>query len=447
MKWFVYLVLGLLHPLALAQGSIQGTISAAEVSGFQVITCYADAEVGCNESLSSMSQISTAGTSASYSVENLSAGQYIVFLWRDSNASGELEEDQDEIFYYATNGEEVTLVSPPAQNVNFALTSAANPLTTTLATPTNVGTQDVGNQSVDNQSLVGSWSNYGYLGNYLQGNTTAKLDLASSVARSFIFNTDGTYSSLIYNENYDDVLNSYGPCIWTRLQGNYKTQDNVLVTEIHSEENALCRLELKAVEITKPFERFMLRSEENGIGILEITELTNQFDSYWNSGYAYHLTSDVASSNTSSNPLTTSAISNNPDLIGSWSTTSYFGDYVDANTGAYAGDSQTAHGITLNADGTYNMLDYYNIDFNCKWFRYKGKYQVSGTTLSLQTLEYEIAECGQAFVRQPNETQEYLWRFEQYEDGVKLELLSVNSYRDDKDWYYANRYSRVTGEE
>jgi hypothetical protein len=430
----ITLALCLLLSLTLAQGSITGTITASEVSGLVVIACYADAEVGCNEALSSSTQIETSGISASYTLENLSVGQYIIFLWRDSNNNGELEENQDLVHYYATGTEEVTLVSPPAQNINFALTSAANPLTTT---PTNPASQ----------SLVGSWSSYGYLGNYLSGNKTAKLDLASSVARSFIFNADGTYTSFIYDENYDDVTDGYGPCVWTRVQGIYQTQDNVLVTEIRSEENAVCGLELKTVEIIKPFESFIWRSEENGIGILDVSELANIDDTAWLSGYAYHVTSDAASSTPSTNPLTNSAVSNNPDLIGSWSTTNYFGDYVDANTGAYAGDSQTAHGITLNADGTYNMIDYYDIDFNCKWFRLQGTYQVQADKIILQTQNYEISECGKTFVAQPNETREYLWRFMQYDDGVKLELLPLSSYRDDKDWFYANRYSRVTGEE
>jgi hypothetical protein len=420
--------------LGFAQGSISGTISANDVNDLTVIACYADAQVGCNEALSSSTEITASGTSTTYTLGNLTAGQYIIFLWRDSNSNGELEEDQDEVQYYATGGEEVSLVSPPAQNINFTLTNTANPLTTAPTNP-------------PSQGLVGSWSNYGYLGNYLNGNKTAKLDLVSSVARSFIFNADGTYTSFIYNENYNDVTDGYDPCVWTRLQGIYQTQDNVLVTEIRSEEYAYCGLELKAVEITKPFERFMIRGEENGIGILEITELTNNFDSYWSSGYAYHVTSDSTSSSTSSNPLTTSAISNNPDLIGSWSTANYFGDYVDANTGAYAGDSQTAHGVTFNNDGTYSMVDYYNIDFNCKWFRLQGTYQVQAEKIILQTQNYEISECGKTFVAQPDETREYLWRFMQYDDGIKLELLPLSSYRDEQDWFYANRYLSVKGEQ
>ncbi len=420
-------VLSLLFSLTLAQGTISGTISASEVSGFTVIACYADAEVGCNEALSSSTEITTTGSSGGYNLENLTAGQYIIFLWRDSNANSELDEGLDEVAYYATGNEEVTLVSPPAQNINFNLGGAAPTASSPVTT-----------------ELVGSWSDYGYLGNYLNGNKTAKLDLASSVARSFIFNADGTYTSLIYNENYDDVLNRYGLCIWTRVVGIYQAQDNALVTEIRSEENAICGLELEPVEITKPIEQFMWRSETNGIGILDISELSSVDESYWSSGYAYHLTSDAASSD---NPLTSSASSPSPDLVGSWSTSSYFGDYVDANTGAYAGDSQTAHGVTFNADGTYSMVDYYNIDFNCKWFRLQGTYQAQADKIILQTQTYEISECGKPFAAQPNETREYFWRFMQYDNGVKLELLPTSSYRDERDWFYANRYMSVKGEE
>ena len=71
MKLFVVLILGSLSTFAQPQGTIQGTIAANEVSGFSVIACYADAEVGCNESLSSLTQITVSGPLASYSLENL----------------------------------------------------------------------------------------------------------------------------------------------------------------------------------------------------------------------------------------------------------------------------------------------------------------------------------------------------------------------------------------
>jgi Uncharacterized protein conserved in bacteria (DUF2141) len=259
-----------LFVIGVAQGTITGTITASEVTGLMVIACYADAQLGCNESLSSSTQITTSGSSASYQFENLAAGQYLIFLWQDSNGNGELEETLDTLHYYATIGEEVTLVSPPAQTINFSL---------------------------------------------------------------------------------------------------------------------------------------------------------------------------VATSTTSGASVT---VSGNTELVRSWSTTRYFGDYVNANTGAYEGDSQTAHWVTFNADGTYTMLDYYNLNFNCQWFRSKGTYQVSDNIIVFQTLEYEIAKCGQAFTLQANETREYLWRFMQHDDGVKLELLDVDSYRDEQDWFYANDYSSIT---
>lgn len=304
MKPFVFLVLTLLFSLVQAQGTIQGTISASEVSGFSVIACYADAEVGCNESLSSMTQITTTGTSSSYSVGNLTAGQYIIFLWRDSNGNGELEETQDEVYYYATNGEEVSLVSPPAQDISFALTGGNNPLTTAPTTPTNSGTQ-----GSSNQSLIGSWSNYGYLGNYLNGNVTAKLDfLDSSKAQSFIFNADGTYSSLDYNLMYDDYLDRYIACLWTKVEGTYTLQGDRLITQIQKEEFAHCGNEFAPVDVlTRTTATFVWRFEqtENGTGLglidisewskdlgKDISELSNIDDTIWISGYAYHLVKD-----------------------------------------------------------------------------------------------------------------------------------------------------------
>ena len=258
------LIVWLVISMSFAQGTISGTVSANDVTGFLVIACYADATVGCNESLSSVTEL----TSPSYQLANLLAGQYIVFLWRDTNNSGELEEDQDEVHYYAAGNEEVTLVSPPAQNIDFNLVdiSAPNPLTST-------GTQE----------LVGSWSSY-----------------------------------------------------------------------------------------------------------------------------------------------------------------DFFGTYVDAGTGAYAGSANTGNGVIFNADGTYSMTDYYNLDLKCNWFRSKDTYQVNDNLISIQTLEYEMSECGQGFEPLPNETRDYLWRFEQTDNSVRLQLLGVKQYRDERDWFYANSYSRVS---
>jgi hypothetical protein len=255
----VFLVLG----VSFAQGSISGTVSASDVTGFVVIACYADATVGCNESLSSTAELG----SPNYQLENLTAGQYIIFLWRDTNKSGELEEDQDEVHYYAAGTEEVTLISPPAQNIDFNLVavSAPNPLT--------------------------------------------------------------------------------------------------------------------------------------GIGTRE--------------------------------------------LVGSWSSHDYFGTYVDAGTGAYAGSANTGNGVIFNADGTYSMTDYYDLDGICQWFRSRGTYQVNDNLISIQTLENEMADCGKGFEPLANETRDYLWRFNESDNGVRLELLPAQNYRDERDWFYANSYSRV----
>jgi uncharacterized lipoprotein NlpE involved in copper resistance len=249
--------------ISFAQGTISGTVSASDVTGFVVIACYADATVGCNESLSSVTELSGPG----YQLGNLSAGQYIVFLWRDTNNSGELEEDQDEVHYYAADNEEVTLISPPAQNIDFNLVSAAAP--------------------------------------------------------------------------------------------------------------------------------------------------------------------------------TPAASANTQELVGSWSTLDYFGTYVDAGTGAYAGSANTGNGVIFNADGTYSMTDYYDLDGICQWFRSKGNYQVKDNLISIQTLENEMADCGDGFVPQASETRYYLWRFNQGDNGVRLELLPAKNYRDERDWFYANSYSRV----
>jgi hypothetical protein len=433
--------------VAFGQSTISGTLYANNVIGFIIIGCLLDSSTqDCNYDQSPYTEITQSGTSSAYTLRDAPAGQYLIIAWKDTNANGNLDEDADEIGYYVSSDGQPGLITPPMQQVDIWVELQPMPAAS----------------QGSSQHLVGSWSNYGNLSQYLNNTTTTQLNLESSVARTFVFNADGTYSSLFYNENYDDVTDSYGPCIWKRVRGIYQTQDNALVTEIQSEEFAVCGLELKPVEITNPLEQFIWRIEEDGIGLLDVTELQNVDESYWTSGYAYHVTNDVTNSNASpaANPLTqtpsqnplTNNQNNSPDthsqglessIIGSWSTSSYFGDYVDASSGAYLADAQSAHGVTFNGNGTYQMLDYYNLNGSCQWFRYSGTYQVQSEKIIAQPQQSEMSVCGGAFTNIENTTQEFFWRFVQYDDGMKLELLPVSSYRDERDWFYAYRYANV----
>jgi hypothetical protein len=452
MKLFIGLLCSL-FTLGLAQGGISGTLYANDVKGFVIIGCLLNLSTqDCDYDKSPYIAIDQSGTSAPFALEQAPAGQYLIIAWKDTNNNGNLDEATDEVGYYISSDGQPGLITPPMQQVDIRVGAIT--------------------QQSTNQTLVGSWSDYGYLGDFLDGNTTSKLDfLDTSNAYSLILNADGSYSSLEYNLIYDSTLDRYVACFWTKLTGTYTLQADELITTIQTEETATCGLTFALISpLTRSTETFLLRFEGDKLDILETAELTSVDESYWQSGYAHKLTRDAVSSKanplTTSNPLTqttsqnplttnTSTVTNplttnqseTQGILGSWSTSSYFGDYVDANTGAYAGDAQSAHGVTFNADGTYNMVDYYDLDSSCKWFKSKGTYTLQADRLMIQTLEYEISECGGAFIKQPNETRDYLWRFAQYEDGIKLELLGTASYRDEKDWFYANRYSRVKGEE
>ncbi len=135
------LFLVLVASFALSQNTISGTLSTNNPQGFIIIGCLIDlATSDCNyEKI----QYVEANQDGSYTLTNLETGQYLVIAWRDTNGSGNLEEDQDEVAYYTTADGQPGLVSPPATGINMQV-GTANPLTQIPAqnpvnTPTNAG--------------------------------------------------------------------------------------------------------------------------------------------------------------------------------------------------------------------------------------------------------------------------------------------------------------------
>jgi uncharacterized protein (DUF2141 family) len=288
-----------LSVIGFAQGTINGTLYANDVKGFLMIGCLLNLVTqDCDYDKSPSVTIEQSGNAAPFQFENAPAGQYLIIAWKDTNNNGTLEEDQDEVGYYVSADGQPGIVTPPIQNVDIRLANVAT-------------TQPLGaSQDSVSQDLVGSWSNYGYLGNYLNGNVTAKLDfLDSSKAQSFIFNADGTFSSFGYNLMYDDYLDRYIACLWTKVEGTYTLQGDRLIMQIQKEEFAQCGNEFAPVDaLTRTTATFVWRFEQTengtGLGLLDISEWSKELgkdigelsnideESNWISGYAYHLVRD-----------------------------------------------------------------------------------------------------------------------------------------------------------
>jgi hypothetical protein len=124
--------------------------------------------------------------------------------------------------------------------------------------------------------------------------------------------------------------------------------------------------------------------------------------------------------------------------IGTWSNVGNVGTYVNPANGQVLGTSAAAHHVTLNADGSYQKTDYYQFN-DCKWFQHSGTYEIQEDRILFNPEEYNWAICGNPAGTLPLETQTFRWRFHEYNDGIKLELLSSNSTQD---WGYAEALSR-----
>jgi hypothetical protein len=127
-------------------------------------------------------------------------------------------------------------------------------------------------------------------------------------------------------------------------------------------------------------------------------------------------------------------------LIGTWSTVSNVGAYINPSSGQILGNSATSHHVTLNADGTYQKTDYYQFYGNdCKWFQHSGTYEIQGDLIVFNPEESDWAICGMPSQKRPLEPLSSRWRFHKYNDGWKLELLgSIGT----QDWAYAERLTR-----
>jgi hypothetical protein len=199
------LLLGLVSAsMTLAQGAISGTVYANDVKGVIVLACPLDAALqDCDFQKSQYTQIEQSGTSASYTVTNLEAGQYLVLAWRDTNNSGNLEEGQDEIAFYATSDGQPSYLTPPMQNIDLhlAVTTVTDPVTP----PANPSTTNpLTSQPVSQPSeisLLGTWEDVSSSGIDFVDASGNYVGDGGGDADSFEFRADSSFTRASYTES------------------------------------------------------------------------------------------------------------------------------------------------------------------------------------------------------------------------------------------------------
>jgi hypothetical protein len=189
--------------MTLAQGTISGTVYANDVNGVIVLACPLGPTLqDCDFQKSQYTQIQRSGASASYSVTNLEVGQYLVLAWRDTNSSGNLEEGQDEIAFYATSDGQPSYLTPPMQNIDLYL---AVTVVTDPATPTNPLTiNPLTSQPVSQPaeiSLLGTWEDVGSSGIDFVDASGNYVGDGGGDADSFEFRADGSFTRASYTKS------------------------------------------------------------------------------------------------------------------------------------------------------------------------------------------------------------------------------------------------------
>ncbi len=103
------------------QGDISGTVEAAAGQTLEAVTvkaCTADF-AACPYT----TKLDSSNSSASFSLKNVAAGQYVVVAQQDSNSDGKIEFEA----VYSLSGNEPSLLSPPAENIVIKLLDTAKP--------------------------------------------------------------------------------------------------------------------------------------------------------------------------------------------------------------------------------------------------------------------------------------------------------------------------------
>ncbi len=241
------LVFGLMFVLNIAftQNTITGQVIANNTQGFTVIGCLIDLSTrDCNYEKSQYAEVNQDGT---YTLSNLESGQYIIIAWRDTNSSGDLEEDQDEVGYYTTADGQPGLVSPPVANITITVGNTAatqpttpNPLTTNPEpTPPTQGSN----------TLVGTWSDVSTTGVEFYDPSTGSWGDVSGNAFEFTLNADGSCEIYVLLQS---SLYSSSVKIFAVTTGTYTFDGAILSITGTTRERAWSQDELSRDE-TKPF--------------------------------------------------------------------------------------------------------------------------------------------------------------------------------------------------
>jgi hypothetical protein len=104
-------VLTLVASTAAAQGTLSGELRADDVAGYLVIACFVDAADGCDEARSGVAEVATGGRSATWAIDGLGAGPFLLLAWRDANGDGE-PQDQELVVLRDEAGEPALVFAP-----------------------------------------------------------------------------------------------------------------------------------------------------------------------------------------------------------------------------------------------------------------------------------------------------------------------------------------------
>ncbi len=99
-----------------------------DLSGTRILACFVLND-DCDPNRSRTLSIQTSGIDASYSIPELSSGNYVILAWKDNNDNNRVDAG-DYFGFYSADGIGESLVSPPASDINFTVSEI--PTTTDL---------------------------------------------------------------------------------------------------------------------------------------------------------------------------------------------------------------------------------------------------------------------------------------------------------------------------
>ncbi len=105
-------------------GSISGSVTApggGSILGTEVLACFiVNGQCDVDSPNSKGLILQGSGSSTAYAFENMASGQYVIAAAKDNNGNSVLDSGDYEGFY--GSGQTATAVTPPAQNINIAMT-------------------------------------------------------------------------------------------------------------------------------------------------------------------------------------------------------------------------------------------------------------------------------------------------------------------------------------